>query len=154
MNKELGELLEVGMVEPSASEWSNPIVMVTKPDVTYRMCLDFRKVNEVAKKDAYSLPHMDMILSKIRSARYISTIDLSKDFHQTPLARNSREYTAFTVSGQGLFQYKIMPFGLSGAPVTFQRLMDRLIGPELKPHVFTYLGDIIVISKTFEEHKK
>ena len=154
INKELDELLEANMVEPSASEWSNPIVMVTMSDGTYRMCLDFRKVNEVAKKDVYPLPHMDTILSKLRSARYITTIDLSKVFHQIPLARNSREYTAFTVPGRGLFQYKRMPFGLSVAPVTFQRLMDRLIGPELEPHVFTYLDDIIVVSETFEEHFK
>ena len=107
-------LLEVGMVEPSASEWSNPIVMVTKPDGTYRMCLEFLKVNEVAKKDAYPLPHMDSILSKLSSAKYIRTIDLSKAFHNIPLARNSREYTAFTVPGRRLFQYKRMLFGFSG----------------------------------------
>ena len=97
---------------------------------------------------------MDTILSKLRSAKYITTIDLSKAFHQIPLAKNSHEYTAFTVPGRGLFQYKRMPFGLSRAPVTFQRLMDRLMGPELEPHVFTYLDDIIVVSKTFEEHLK
>ena len=81
MDKELDELLEAGMDEPSASEWSNPIFMVTEYDGTYRMCLDFRKVNEVAEKDAYPLPHMDAFLSKLRSAKYITPIDLSKAFH-------------------------------------------------------------------------
>ena len=91
MNKELDEFLEAGMVEPSASEWSNPIAMVTKSDGTHPMCVDFQKDNEVAKKDAYPLPHRDTILSKLRSAKYITTIDLSKDFYQIPLAWNSRE---------------------------------------------------------------
>ena len=130
------------------------IIIDLHPFLTYRVCLDFRKVNEVAKKDAYPLPHMDTILSKLRSAKYITTIDPSKAFHQIPLARNKREYTAFTVPGRGLLHYKRMPFGLSGAPATFQRLMDRLIGPELEPHVFTYLDDIIVVIKRFEEHLK
>ena len=70
MNKELDELLEAGLVESSASEWSNLIVMVTNSDETYRMCIDFRKVNEVVKKDAYPLPHMYTILSKLRPAKY------------------------------------------------------------------------------------
>ena len=122
MNKELDQLLKADMVEPSASEWSNPNVMVTKSDGTYRMCLDFRKVNEVAKKDAYPLPHMDAILSKLRSARYITTIDLSKAFHQIPVARNSREYTAFTVPGRGL--YIVNEHGLQVDPDKVQGIKE------------------------------
>ena len=78
MNKELEELLEADMVEPSESEWSNPIVMVTKSDGTYRMCLNFREADEVANNDAYLLPHMDTILSKLSAAKYITTVDLSQ----------------------------------------------------------------------------
>ena len=154
MNKELDKFLEAGMVKPSANEWSHSIVMVTKSDGTYRMCLDFRKVNEVAKKDVYPLSHMDTFLSKLRSAKYIMTIDLSKAFHDIPLARNSCDYTAFTIPGRGLFHYKRMPFGFSTGPATFQWLIDRLICPELEPHVFTYQDDIIIVIKTFEEHMK
>jgi len=145
-------MLEADIIEPSRSEWSTPIVMVRKPNGTYRFCLDFRKLNSVSKKDAYPLPYMNAILDKLRSARYISTIDLSQAYFQIPLERSSRELTAFTVPGKGLFHFKRMPYGLTGAPATFQRLLDRLIGPEMEPHAFAYLDDIVVVTQTFDEH--
>ncbi|KMQ84279.1 reverse ribonuclease integrase, partial [Lasius niger] len=149
---ETDKMLAAGIIEPSFSEWSNPIVMVKKPNGKYRFCLDFRKVNSVSKKDAYPLPNMNGILDKLRSARYISTIDLSQAYFQVPLAKESREITAFSVPGMGLFHFTRMPYGLTGAPATFQRLLDRLIGPEMEPHVFAYLDDIVIVTPTFEEH--
>ena len=95
---------------------------------------------------------MNGILDKLRSAKYISKIDLYKGFLQIPLELGSRDKTAFTVPGRGIFQFKRMPFGLTNAPATFQRLLDRLIGPEMEPHAFAYLDDIIIVNKTFEEH--
>lgn len=152
MNAEVDRMLEAGVIEPSNSDWSTPIVMVKKPNHTYRFCLDFRKVNSVTKKDAYPLPYMSQILDRLRAAKYISTLDLSQAYHQIRLAPESREITAFTVPHRGLFQFTRMPFGLSNAPATFQRLLDRLIGPELEPHAFAYLDDIIIVNETFEEH--
>ncbi|XP_036150132.1 uncharacterized protein LOC118648039 [Monomorium pharaonis] len=81
-------MLEAGIIEPSNSEWSTPIVMIKKPNGTYRFCLDFRKLNDVSKKDAYPLPYMNSILDKLRAARYISTIDLSQAYFQIPLEKN------------------------------------------------------------------
>lgn len=95
---------------------------------------------------------MNAILDKLRSAWYISTIDLSQAYFQIPLEKNNRELTAFTVPGKGLFQFMRMPYGLTGAPAIFQRLLDRLIGPEMEPHAFAYLDDIVVVTRTFEEH--
>jgi len=149
---EVDKMLAAGIIEPSYSEWSNPIVMVKKPNGKYRFCLDFRKVNGVSKKDAYPLPNMNGILDKLRSARYISTIDLSQAYFQIPLAKDSREITAFSVPGKGLYHFTRMPYGLTGAPATFQRLLDKLIGPEMEPHAFAYLDDIVVVTSTFEEH--
>ena len=126
--------------------------MAIKPDGSYRFCLDFQKVNEVTKKDAYPLLQMHGILDELRSARYISKLDLCKGFHQVPLKETSRDETAFTVPGRGLFQFKRMPFGLTNAPATFQRFLDRLIGPEMEPHAFAYLDDMIIVTKTFKEH--
>jgi len=145
-------MLAAGIIEPSYSEWSNPIVMVKKPNGKYRFCLDFRKVNSVSKKDAYSLPNMNGILDKLRSARYISTIDLNQAYFQIPLARGSREITVFSVPGKGLYHFTRMPYGLTGAPAAFQRLLDKLIGPEMEPHAFAYLNDIVIVTFTFEEH--
>jgi len=149
---EVDRMLEAGIIEPSYSEWSNPIVMVKKPNGKYRFCLDFRKVNSLSKKDAYPLPNMNGILDKLRAARYISTIDLSQAYFQIPLAENSREITAFSVPGKGLYHFTRMPYGLTGAPATFQRLLDRLIGPEMEPFAFAYLDDIVIVTPTFEEH--
>lgn len=149
---EIEQMLKDDVIEKSKSGWSNPIVMIKKADMTYRFCLDFRKLNAVTKKDAYPLPLMDSILNKLRNGRYISKIDLHKGFLQIPLHPDSRELTAFTVPGRGLFQFKRMPFGLTNSPATFQRLLDSLIGPEMEPYCFAYLDDIIIVTSTFEEH--
>lgn len=149
--KELDSMLEQGVIERCESEWSNPVVMVKKED-KYRFCLDFRKVNMITKKDVYPIPLMSNILDKLKSAMYISKIDLSKAFHQIPLTKESKAITAFRVPGKGLFQFTRMPFGLTNAPATFQRLMDKLIGPELEPHVFAYLDDIIIVTEDFQDH--
>ena len=103
---EVEKMLADDIIEPSSSDWPSPILMVRKPDSTYRFCLDFRKLNKVTKRDAYSLPHMNGILDKLRKAHYLSKIDLFKDFLQIPLNRDSKEKTAFTVPGRGLFQFK------------------------------------------------
>ncbi|XP_039309912.1 uncharacterized protein K02A2.6-like [Solenopsis invicta] len=151
IREEVNKMLEAGIIEPSFSEWSNPIVMVKKAMGKYRFCLDFQKINSISKKDAYPLPNMNGILDKLRPAQYISTIDLSQAYFQIPLAKESREITAFSVPGKGLYHFTRMPYGLTGASATFQRLLDKLIGPEMEPHAFAYLDDIVVVTSTFEE---
>ncbi|KAL6416811.1 hypothetical protein ACFW04_013159 [Cataglyphis niger] len=148
---EVDEMEKAGVIEPSRSAWSSPIVVVRKKDGKHRFCIDFRKVNEVMEKDAYPLPQVTATLDKLRGARYL-TLDLKNGYWQVPLARESRPITAFTVPGKGLMQFRVMPFGLHSAPATFQRLLDFVIGPALEPNVFVYLDDIIVISRTFEQH--
>jgi len=152
IDNEVDEMLKHGVIEPSHSPWSSPIVVVRKKDGKYRFCIDFRKVNEVTHKDAYPLPQVTATLDKLRGARYLSTLDLKNGYWQIPLSPESRPITAFTVPGKGLFQFTVMPFGLHSAPATFQRLLDTILGPELEPHVFVYLDDIIIISRTFREH--
>ena len=147
-------MLAAGVIKESFSEWSTPIVMAKKANDGYRLYLDFRKLNAVSKKDAYPIPYMSDILKQLKASKYISTIDLSSAFNQIPLDEACQEYTAFTVPGSGLFQFVRMPFGLSNAPATFQRLIDRVISPELRPRAFCYLEDIIVVTETFEEHLK
>jgi len=98
------------------------------------------------------LPQINATLDKLRGARYLTTLDLQQGYWQIPLAPESRAVTAFTVPGRGLMQFKVMPFGLHSAPATFQRLLDTILGPELEPHVFAYLDDIIIASPSFEEH--
>ncbi|XP_017463801.1 PREDICTED: RNA-directed DNA polymerase homolog, partial [Rhagoletis zephyria] len=116
------------------------------------MCIDYRQLNAASEPDAYPLPQIGAILDQLKEAKYISTIDLKNGYWQIPLAKKSRPYTAFTVPGRGLFQWKVMPFGLHSAPATFQRALDSILGPELQPKVFAYLDDIIVLGETFTEH--
>lgn len=154
IDREVEGMLEQGIIEPSDSPWSSPIVIVKKKDGQHRFCIDFRRINEVTHRDAYPLPQMTATLDKLRGARYLSTLDLKNGYWQVPLTPESRPITAFTVPGKGLFQFRVMPFGLHSAPATFQRLLDTVLGPELEPYVFVYLNDIIVISRTFSEHLK
>ncbi|XP_032682493.1 uncharacterized protein K02A2.6-like [Odontomachus brunneus] len=154
INKEVEEMLKEGIIETSQSAWSSPVVVVKKKDGKHRFCIDFRKLNEVTEKDAYPLPHITETLDKLRGAKYLSTLDLKSGYWQIPLSPSSRPLTAFTVPGKGLLQFRVMPFGLHAAPATFQRLLDRVLGPELEPNVLVYLDDIIIISRTFEEHLK
>lgn len=145
-------MLEAGVIEPSTSPWSSPVVIVKKKNNKYRFCIDFRKVNEVTEKDAYPLPQVSATLDKLRNARYITTLDLKDGYWQVPLTETSKPVTAFTVPGRGLFQFKVLPFGLHSAPATFQRLLDRIISPELEPRAFVYLDDIVVLGTTLREH--
>lgn len=152
LNGELDKMLELGVIEPSTSPWSSPVLLVKKPLGDYRLCLDSRKLNSVTKRDAYPLPYVSSILDKLGHAKYLSSIDLKKAFWQIPLETSSKEKTAFTAPGRGLFQFTVLPFGLHNAAQTQQRLMDRLLGPELEPNVFVYLDDIIIATDTFEKH--
>ncbi|KAL6416740.1 hypothetical protein ACFW04_013184 [Cataglyphis niger] len=147
-----GEMEAAGIIEPSTSAWSSPVVLVKKKDGKYRFCIDFRKVNDATEKDAYPLPQVTATLEKLRGAKYLSTLDLKQGYWQVPLESKSRPITAFTIPGRGLYQFKVMPFGLHSAPATFQRLLDKIISPALEPNVFVYLDDIIIISKTFDDH--
>ncbi|CAB0029779.1 unnamed protein product [Trichogramma brassicae] len=143
-----------GIIEPSASDFRSAPVLVKKSDGGYCMCIDFRDLNSRTVKDAYPEANMDMILDRLRNARFISTIDLKAAFLQVPLNKESRKYTAFAVPGSGLWQFLRMPYGLSNSPSTFSRLVDALFGPAYEPHVFAYLDDVIVVTDTFADHLK
>lgn len=152
LNRQLDEMLKDDVVEPSTSPWNSPVTLAPKADGSFRFCLDSRKLNEVSKHDSYPLPYISHILDSLKEAKFLSSIDLKSAFHQIPLHQASKEKTAFTIPGRGLFQYKVMCFGLTSAPATQQRLMDSLFGPEFEGKVWTYLDDLICVSTTFEEH--
>lgn len=152
IDHEIDKMLADGVIEPSDSPWSSPILLVAKKNGEQRLCVDFRKLNQVSKKDAYPLPYVSHFLDKLGNAIYLSTIDLKSAFWQIALSKGSRQYTAFTVPGRGLFQFRSMPFGLSNAPASWQRLIDRVLGSDLEPYVFAYLDDVVVITDSFEKH--
>jgi hypothetical protein len=115
------------------SPWSSPVCLVLKKDGDYRFCVDYRKLNSVTKPDAYPLPYISSILDQLRDCHYMSSIDIKSAFWQVEVVPDSREYTAFTVPGRGLYQFRRMPFGLINSPATWQRIMDNIIGADLEP---------------------
>lgn len=145
-------MLSMGVIEESNSAWCSPVVLVKKPNGQPRLCLDSRKLNSVTKKDAYPLPVIDGLLSRLHDTKYISCIDLKDAFWQIPLSLDAREKTAFTVEGRPLYHFKVMPFGLCNAAQTLCRLMHRVIPHELHDRVFVYLDDLLIISGTLEAH--
>lgn len=154
IDEEVKSMLEKGIIEPSKSGWSSPICLVPKRDGSWRFCIDYRMLNKVTLKDAYPLPLISSILDQLRDARYLSSIDIKSAYWQVELEESSREYTAFTVPGRGLYQFRRMPFGLTNAPATWMRVIDSVLGPELQPSVAVYLDDILIISKDFDSHIK
>uniref|UniRef100_A0ABD2WIR8 RNA-directed DNA polymerase n=1 Tax=Trichogramma kaykai TaxID=54128 RepID=A0ABD2WIR8_9HYME len=148
----VSKMLREGIIEEACSEWNSAPVIVKKSDGSHRFCVDYRDLNKVTKKDGYPCKNMDEILDKLRKARYISKIDLKSAYHQVLMEESSKEYTAFSVPGLGQFQFRRLPFGLKCAPMTFQRLMDKLFCSKVEKHVFAYLDDIILVTETFEQH--
>ena len=149
VKKMLDEMIERGYITPSSSPYSSPIVLVEKKDTTTRLCVDYRKLNDVTVSDGYPIPRVDEIFEKLGKAHYLSTMDLAKGYWQIPLSPDSQEKSAF-VTEFGHFQFTVMPFGMKTAPATFARMMDRLLaGVE---HVVAYFDDIVVYSDTWKEH--
>lgn len=131
MYTEVDRMLQLGVIEKSYSPWNSPVTCVAKPNGKTRLCLDARQVNAATKKDAYPMPLIDSILSRLNETRYISSIDLKDAFCQIELDHSAREKTAFTVPGRPLYQFIRMPFGLCNAAQTMCRLMDLVIPSEL-----------------------
>ncbi len=149
--KELDEMEQSGVIEPSQSEWSAPIVVVRKKDGNIRLCVDYRRLNAITPVDAYPMPRTDELIDKLGKAKYITTLDLARGYWQVPMSKQDRVKTAFTTP-KGLYQFKVMPFGLSGAPATFQRMMDKLIRG-IEDYTAAYIDDIVIFSDTsWEEH--
>ncbi len=150
VQSELEAMLEMGVIEESHSDWASPIVLVPKTDGSVRFCVDYSKVNAVSKFDAYPMPRVDELLDRLGTARFYSTLDLTKGYWQIPLSPLSKEKSAFTTPF-GLHQFVTLPFGLFGAPATFQRLMDKILRPHTA-YAAAYLDDIIIYSQDWQRH--
>ena len=147
----LNQMLEKDVIEPSASPWASPIVLVQKKDGSTRFCVDYRKVNDVTRKDAYPLPRIDTTLDTLHGSKWFSTLDLVSGYWQVEVAKSDRPKTAFCTT-EGLFQFRVMPFGLCNAPATFQRLMDLVLVGLQWSECLVYLDDVIVLGRTVDEH--
>lgn len=151
MKKELESMLSQEVIEESESPWAFQVVMAPKPDGSIRFCVDYRKLNAITVKDSYPLPRIDDLLQEARGTMFMSTIDLKSGYWQIPMNETDIEKTAF-VTPFGCFQFTKMPFGLCNAPATFQRCMNLFKKGLPSVLLLIYLDDLIIISKTFDQH--
>ncbi|GFX35682.1 retrovirus-related Pol polyprotein from transposon 297 [Trichonephila clavipes] len=151
IHEEGQKMLDEGIVQPSESPWSSPVVLLRKKDGSWRFCVDYRKLNSVTKKDVYPLPRIDDTLDCLKGAKFFSSMDLRSGYWQIEIDEADREKTAF-ITPEGLYEFKVMPFGLCNAPATFKRMMDNLLRHFKWTMCLCYLDDIIVFSETLEDH--
>ena len=148
IDKAINEMLDADVIKGSRSPWSFPVVIVDKKDGSKRFCVGFRKLNQITKKNSYPLPLIDDILALLGKAKFFTY--LKSSYWQVAMDEKDKEKTAFACH-KGLFEFNIMPFGLSNAPAVFQELMSAVL-QGCNDFATAYLDDIMVFSSTLEEH--
>jgi len=153
VKKQLDDLLSKGFIRPSVSPFGAPILFVKKKDGSLRMCVDYRALNKMTIKNRYALPRIDDLLDRLAGAKVFTKMDLRSGYHQIKIAPEDIPKTAFRTR-YGHYEFTVLPFGLCNAPATFQRLMNDIFRKQLDKYVLVYLDDILVYSRTIEEHRE
>lgn len=153
VDKQVKDLLAKGLIRPSTSPFGAPILFVAKKTGELRMCIDYRALNRITVKNRYPLPRIDDTLDRLAGSKYFTALDLASGYHQLLIAPEDVPKTAFHTP-LGHFEWLVLPFGLTNAPATFQATMNRIFGPYLNKFVTVYLDDILIFSRTAEEHAK
>ena len=152
MQNLLTEMQAKDVIQLSQSPWASPVVLVQKKDGSMRFCIDYRKLNTtVTRKDAYPIPRIEDTLDILAGSQWFSTLDMVSGYWQVEMGVEDREKTAFCTPN-GLFEFKVMPFGLFNGPATFQRLMDLVLAGLQMSHCLVYVDDVIVMGRSFQEH--
>ena len=149
--KQITEMLDQGVITPSHSPWASPIVLVRKKDGSFRFCIDYRRLNSVTIRDAHPLPRVDDLLEALNGSTIFSTLDLRQGYWQIRMHPDDREKTAFATP-DGLYEFVRLPFGLSGAPATFDRALEIILSGLQYDICLCYFDDIIIPSRTITEH--
>jgi hypothetical protein len=153
LKAQLQELIRCGFIQPSKSPFGAPILFVKKKDGSMRMCVDYRALNEITIKNSYPLPRVDELFDRLQGAKYFSKIDLRSGYHQIRIASEDVPKTAFRTR-YGHFEFLVLPFGLTNAPATFMHLMHEAFREFLDVFALVFLDDILIFSKTLEEHER
>jgi hypothetical protein len=148
---QLNELLDKGYIHPSSSPWGCPALFVKKKDQSLRLCVDYRPLNAITIKNKYPLPRIDILFDQLVGAKVFSKVDLRSGYHQIKIRPKDVPKTAFSTR-YGLYEYLVMSFGLTNAPARFMHLMNSVFMPELDKFVVVSIDNILIYSKSEEEH--
>ncbi|KAJ9528513.1 hypothetical protein QJQ45_020524, partial [Haematococcus lacustris] len=151
LKRQIQDYLSKGMIEPSSSPYAAPILFVQKKSGELRMCIDYRQLNKLTLRDQYPLPRIDDLFDRLSGCSVFSSLDLQAGYHQIRITPEDVPKTAFRTP-EGHFQFKVLSFGLTNAPATFQRVMNDAFAPVLGKCALVYLDDILVMSKSLPEH--
>ena len=152
LHKTLTELLDNGFIRVSNSPATAPVIFVKKPGGGLRFCVDYRRLNEISRKDSYPIPRIDETLRIIAAAKYISKMDVISAFHRIRVKDGDEWKTVFNTRF-GLYEWLVTPFGLIGAPTTFQRYINWVLYDELNICYFAYIDDVVIYNNTQTEHR-
>ncbi|CAM5178561.1 unnamed protein product [Eretmochelys imbricata] len=151
--REIQDMLQMGVIRPSHSAWISPVILVPKLDGEMCVCVDYRKLNAVTHPDNYPMPRTDELLEKLGRAQFISTLDSTKGYWQVPLDESAKERSAFTTQVR-LYEFNVLPFRLRNAPATFQNMQKLAYSPNPtgRPSTVAYLEDVAIFSDCWAEH--
>ncbi|GJR81477.1 putative reverse transcriptase domain-containing protein [Tanacetum coccineum] len=151
LSDQLKELSDKGFIRPSSSPWGAPVLFVKKKDGSFRMCIDYRELNKLTVKNRYPLPRIDDLFDQLQGSSIYSKIDLRSGYHQLRVREEDIPKTAFRTR-YGHYEFQVMPFGLTNAPAVFMDLMNRVCKPYLDKFVIVFIDDILIYSKSKQEH--